>query len=383
VNEASRNERVRNGMTSMDSNRFGRDAVTGHGSRGVSEATFRQASMATGRMPSTTSKESFSPSGRAANPSSVRNTPPSSQRFFSGARGNGGTNTQGTRSFGNANTTDHAQSGFNNRNSGSFGRPSPQGQSQSGFQPGNTNHVNGSVQSSRPGWRTFTPPQSSGANRSEQGPNSNNRAMPNNTSRTFAAPSRDFSQGASSGALQGAPAQNRNSWQHFTPPAQQPNGAQHGFQPPTQASRGGSFNSYSRPTLNMRQPVVTPRGGSGGGYSNGSRPSYSAPTPSYSAPHPSYSAPRPSYSAPTPSYSAPRPSYSAPRPSYSAPRPSYSAPRPSYSAPRPSYSAPRPSYSAPRPSYSAPRGGGFSAPRGGGGGGGAGSRGGNGSGHSR
>jgi hypothetical protein len=70
------------------------------------------------------------------------------------------------------------------------------------------------------------------------------------------------------------------------------------FASPNSASRGGyggSSNSYNRSPLNMRQPIVTPRGGyneSRGGNSGG----YSAPRGGYSGG--SYSAPRGNYSAP-------------------------------------------------------------------------------------
>jgi hypothetical protein len=77
--------------------------------------------------------------------------------------------------------------------------------------------------------------------------------------------------------------------------------AQRQFDSPNSASRGGygaSSNSYNRSPLNMRQPIVTPRGGYsesrgyGGGYSapRGARNGggYSVPRGSYSAP----SAPR-------------------------------------------------------------------------------------------
>jgi hypothetical protein len=81
----------------------------------------------------------------------------------------------------------------------------------------------------------------------------------------------------------GSQGENHSSWQHLTPP--------------TSSSREGSsnsYNSYSRPPLNMRQPIVTPRGGSN---TYGSRPGGSNPYGS-SSPRGSYNAPRPSYSAP-------------------------------------------------------------------------------------
>jgi hypothetical protein len=80
--------------------------------------------------------------------------------------------------------------------------------------------------------------------------------------------------------------------------------AQRQFDSPNSASRGGyggSSNSYNRTPLNMRQPIVTPRGGynESRGNSAGNIRGYSAPRGAYSGG--GYSAPR-SYNAP----SAPR-----------------------------------------------------------------------------
>jgi hypothetical protein len=272
VDQAMSNERVRGGISSMAGSEFGRGAVSAH-QEPISEASFRQASMLAGKMPVTPSRESFSPSGRAANPSSFRNAPPSSQHFFnSGSR----TNAAGSRSSGNTSSVSNAARAQSvsggNRNAGSFERPSSQSPSQNvSATRGNTS---ASVQSSRPAWKTFTPPQSTGANRS-QGFDANNHATPNNDSArgTFAPESRQPSQATSSGAFHGGQAENRSSWQHFTPP--------------TSASRGSTSNSYSRHSLNMRQPIVTSRGGANG---------YNAPrssSPYGQSRGGGYSAPRP------------------------------------------------------------------------------------------
>ncbi|HXX44425.1 MAG TPA: DUF6600 domain-containing protein [Candidatus Acidoferrales bacterium] len=266
VNEAFRNDRVRNGFTSMDSNRFGRESVSGH--RGISESEFRQASMVSGKMPISPSRESYSPTGRAASASSYRNAPSASQHFFTG---NNRTNAGfGSRPSTTINNTARVQSGFGeNRGSGSFARsPSNTFESARG-------NSSGSVQSSRPEWHTFTPPQSG----------TNTRSITNN----------GYSRS---------------------------NDGNSGFRSSATAPRSGSSNprnnnSYSRPPLNMRQPIVTPRGGSGG--------SYNSPRGSYTQPREyNHSTPR-GYSAP--SYNAPRGGgysgggYNAPsRPSYSAPR---------------------------------------------------------------
>ena len=272
VNEAFHNDRVRSGMVSMNSNEFGRGAVHGVGTR-MSEASFRQASMVSGRMPISPSHESYSASGRAANPASFRNAPSSSQHFFSAA--GHGSNGFGGRSVNNNVSTRQSFGGNSNGNSRSF----------SGS---NENH--GAITSSRPGWHAFTPPQS-GGNRGETGNNSLSRGNA------------------------GAQSENRNGFERFGSGSQESNRgyqSDRSYTSPGSASRGGYSNSYShsysRPQLNMRQPIVTPRGGGNygnGGYGRGSYGGYSQPRGNYSAPRGNYSAPRGS-SAPRGNSSAPR-----------------------------------------------------------------------------
>jgi FecR protein len=269
INQAMTNDRVRGGISSMAGNEFGRGAVSPHQTP-ISSASFRQAALVAGKMPATPSRESYSPSGREANPSSYRSAPPSSQHFLSaGSRTNAeGNYGAGSRTFGSTGNVNNI----------------------------NASHTNPStsLQSSRSGWKTFTPPSSANVNRS-QSFDANTHALSNSSSThgTFAPESRQSSQGTSSGTVQGRQAENRSSWQHFSPPQS--------------ASRESSSHSYSRPSLNMRQPIVTSRGGSNGyafprspgsysgGYSNAPRNSgaynypraeiHSAPQPTYSAPH--------------------------------------------------------------------------------------------------
>ncbi len=241
VHDALNNARVRSGFVSMDSNRFGREPVYGHS--GISESEFRQASLVSGKMPLSPGRDSYSAASHAANPSSFRDAPSASQHFFSNTSRAGTTmNAQGSRSAGFANGTARVQSLGANRSGTSTPSPSV------GSTRGNGS---ASVESSRPGWRSFTPP--SGANRPSQGFGANQRSLPNNYSprSTYSLPERQ-PQGRQYGG---------------SPPS-------HAYRPPASAPRPGysnSYPSYSRPPLNMRQPVVTPRGGSG------SRPSYSAP----------------------------------------------------------------------------------------------------------
>lgn len=245
VDMALRNDRVRGGISSMQSDRFGRAAVSPHQER-ISAASFQRASLMTGKMPVSPARDSFSPSGRAANPASFRNAPSASQHFFNGsARANAG-------------ISNRQSSVANARGGSSFGA-----------------RGNASVQSSRPGWRSFTPPSGS----------STNRGSAVNSERG------GFEQ---SGSRQ---AESRSSWQHYTPPSgqSQTRGQSYGRgYEQSNGSRGAYYNSGSRPPLNMRQPIVTPRSSeSRGGYYGGRV--YSAPRGGY--PSGGYSA-RPSYSAP-------------------------------------------------------------------------------------
>jgi Family of unknown function (DUF6600)/FecR protein len=284
VNEAFRNNRVRSGMVSMRSNEFGRGAVHGVGTR-MSEASFRQASMVSGRMPISPSHQSYSASSRAANPASFRHAPSNSQHFFSAAG-------RGSNGFAGRS----ANNNVSGRESFSGNRGNSQARSFSNGGSGNR----GAITSSRPGWHTFTPPQSGGNRGSEaRGFSGNNRGETSNNS---------FNRGNSQ-----AQSGNRGGWEHFSPQAQQSDrGSNRSFSSPQSTSRGGYSNSYShsysRPQLNMRQPIVTPRGG-GNYYGNSGRNEYRG----YSQPRGNYSAPRGNYSAPRGNYSAPRGNYSAPR----------------------------------------------------------------------
>jgi hypothetical protein len=256
VNEAFRNGRVRDGFSSMAGNEFGRGAVSMRQER-IGADSFRQASVMTGRMPVNPSHESFSPSNRSVNPSTMRGGPAGSQRFFSGNRTGFAAGSEAVR--GNSGFGANRNAGFTN------GRGVENG-------PGSGSPANrGSVGGGTPGWRTFTPPPSGNRGSSTPERESSVRGFNNSSG-----PQRQFNS-----------------------PNISPNTASRG-------GYGGSSNSYNRPPLNMRQPIVTPRGGyneSGrggyGGVYNGSRGgSYGG----YSAPRGNggggNSAPRGSYSAP-------------------------------------------------------------------------------------
>ena len=231
INEALTNPRVRGGFSSMASNQFGRGAVSAH-QQAISEASFRQASMVAGKMSLAPTHASYSPTDRAVNPSTIRNAPPASQHFFTSPRSNTATRMQPSTGFNRpANSSSSAASREMSANRGG--------------------NAPTSVTSSRPGWRTFTPPPSA-TNRQEMGARSNSSGQTGNNAprSTFTPPTGNRNQQGQTG--------NQGGWQHFTPPS----------------SRGSNPSSNYRPPLNMRQPIVTPR--------------YS-PAPAYNAPRGGYS----------------------------------------------------------------------------------------------
>ncbi len=236
VDRAFNDEHVRNGFSSMRSNEFGNARVPTQQSR-IDAGSFRQASMMTGANPVSPSRQSFQSTERHANPASIPNRANGSQHFFSStARQNN--SFQAGSGAGNYNRGGSPASGIVNR--GPISRQTPN-QGQRGFTSPSSQQGQ-SVQSSRPGWRTFTPP-------SGQRGQSNGRVE--NGSRSFEG--------------QGAP-QSRSNYSRPAAPQQQQN---------QYNSRSGyNIGSSGRPTLNMQQPVVTPRGG--GSYSG--RPAPSTPS---------------------------------------------------------------------------------------------------------
>ena len=276
VNEASRNDHVRSGMSSMDSRSFGHGTVPAH-QTGMSAGEFRNASMVSGKMPVNPGRGSYSASSREASPSTIRSTASNSQHFYSPSRNNSGGTAQSSRGYGaTSNQRNNGYSGGNSRGNSGYSN------STRSAQP-NINGANrggASNSTARPGYRTFSPPSSSGANRgapntqsNTRGPTTNNPGnrggfgSPNSASRPYQPPN---TQSNTRGPM--ANPGNRGGFGA-------PNGGSRPYQGPNSAARGGyPGGGGSRPPLNMRQPIVTPRnggnsggsrGGSGGGYRGG------------------------------------------------------------------------------------------------------------------
>jgi hypothetical protein len=200
VDRASTDGRVRDGVSSMRADQFGRGRVPSQQAR-LDAGTFRQASMMTGANPVAPSRESFRPSDRAVGSSAIANRAATSQRFFTPRQG-------GATSF---------NRGVNPGSNGPAARPSM----------GNTQQQRGFTQPSSPsgsGWRSFTP---------------SNQSRINGSPRTM--------------EEQGAP-QSRLNYSRPSEPSGQPQSYTRG------SSSNPGYSGYSRPPLNMQQPVVTPRG---------------------------------------------------------------------------------------------------------------------------
>jgi hypothetical protein len=305
---------VSRGLSTMGAAHFGTA-----GARAVA-ATHEQLSgarMMTGNLPVVPTRASLSASGRAAAPSTIHNT--AAQHFF------GTQNTAHPQSF--EQQTAHLQQSLQQNHfapiqaggrsatgateargtSAAIGKPSAgataSGREASSFGNRNAGTQSGSAEGANRGaLKSFTPPS-------------------NNNARTQSGePERSMSPTNSMNRSQGTPATrsepNRSSWKPFTPPS-------HGSEPAARSgSTAGSFNrgnsgsywsrtapsysrsygsygrggsTYSRPQLDMRQPIARPRsyGGYGGGY-GGYRgtPSYGGSRGGYSGGYhgsPSYS----------------------------------------------------------------------------------------------
>ena len=271
LNAAQRDQRVRSGISAMDGNRFGREAVPGH-QQGVSAASFKQASMMTGKLPVTPSRESFNSTNKAAGASSIKTAQSSSRRFFSPAT-----------------PRNSVATATANRDRMSGGNSAPRTNTAAGARSSSAaNQTLGS------GTATSRTPPLPGPARMSGG---NSTARNNNAQRQFTPPSAQQNSPAQQRAqnyqpktrVQGSsPAPNaqgaRGGWQHFSPPPSRntqpvsPSQSPRQFQPPASASRGGSSHAVNRPPLNMNRPIVQPRGGypnaSRGGYPGASRGPY-------------------------------------------------------------------------------------------------------------
>ena len=281
----------------MSSNQFGRGRVPAQQQK-FDAGSLRQASVLTGAHPVTPSHESYRPSDRQVSAGAIPSRAGANQRFFSNARQGGspqgehvqGGVNRGGNPAGSQPQQNAARPGFHGFGPNNSSNANP-GNRQGGSNPGGNQPQQNAT---RPGFHPFSSNNSGNTNR---GPASEQSARPSQQNaqapRGFAPPSQQAPTSQST----------RPDWRTFTPPSHQsqpeaggrnfsiqggeqrrPNYSQPA-EPPRQYqnnSRGSSGSyGYSRPPINMQQPVVTPRGGgsyssprsapSGGGY--GGRPS--------------------------------------------------------------------------------------------------------------
>jgi FecR protein len=248
VDRAISDARVRDGISSMRGDQFGRGAVPRQQSR-FDANSLRQASVVTGGNPVSPSRESFHSTDRQVSPGAIPNRGTANQRFYS-SNARQGAQVQASRSQGNFNRggapanvqTPQNSSGpgyrtFGPGNSAEANLGNRQGGSDSrGNQPHQNiqsqPRVNSSQatqqQSSRPGWRTFTPPSG--------------QSQPTTGGRTYGSQPGEQSRPNSN---QGAPS-----------PQQYRNNSQGQYN----SRESSGVYGYGRPTLSMQQPIVRPRG---------------------------------------------------------------------------------------------------------------------------
>ena len=281
VNLAMHDPHFRGGTT-VSANQFGRGHMS---TQPMSHAQFQNARFSTGRLPVSPSRESFSASGRPAAASTTRNVA-QNQRFFS-ARGTTSTAMNGRSVNGqsmngrsmngrsmngrsmNGREGGGLRSGSNGSNSISNG--GYRGFNQGGERSSERSPVTRGNSTSGPGSR---PGYSGGSTPARESGNSNGgwqkfSPMPSRPSSGSARPSESGRPGGYSGRPSMGSQENRGSY--GSPRSSGPVSRSYG-------SQGRSYGGgYSRPPLNMRQPIVTPRsyggsyGGNRGGY-GGARP---------------------------------------------------------------------------------------------------------------
>jgi hypothetical protein len=274
VNLAYHNPNFR-GATSVSGREFGSGRMSAHV---MSHSEMQNARFSTGRLPVTPKRESYSASGRAGAASTTHNAS-LNQHFFS-TRGSAAASSnravangrESARVMNRPGSSSGANRGFERSSADrpSTARPSTDRPGQNSSVRSNSNAR--TSQSSNGGWQKFSPmtprsssPSSSPAMRGSAsgsrpsmggGPENRGSYSPSRSAspegRSYGAPSRSY---GSEGRTYSAP------------------GRSYG-------SEGRSYGSTSRPTLNMRQPIVSPRSYGGGSYGGArSAPSYGGGAP--------------------------------------------------------------------------------------------------------
>jgi hypothetical protein len=298
---ALNNPNIRRAITTMPADQFGKGMVRGFG-RGVDAATLRQGQMVQGTLPVVPTRASLMPGNRLASPSAIPSRAINNTRFYSkspapaaresfnqraaqiqqmvqqhnpAAASNLGAR-QGANStarFGNAGGA--AGTGFGNANRPGNANTRPMSPSTQG-------------QSGNSGWGRFSsrPPSSSPA-QGGQAPRSFTNSAPYSATRPQSATAGGNSQPRYATPQQGS---NQGGWQRFSRQSQPaPSTRSGGWNAPAPRAQysapswgrpssnpgGQSYGGYgSRPSLNIRKPIVVERStaprsyGGGGAYSS-------------------------------------------------------------------------------------------------------------------
>ena len=264
VNLAMHDANFRGGTTVS-----GREFGTGHMStQAMTHTQFQNARFSTGRLGVSPSRESFSASGRPAAASTTRNVA-QNQHFFStraaaaAANGRSAGNSHDVARPGNVSSNGGSHGGFERSNQGSERSSETRGNSNSAPRPGNSGGSTTARESgSNGGWQKFSPMPARSA--AESGRAESGRSGESTGRSSMGGSGERGSYGSSAGSNRGSASEGR------------------GYSP-----QGRSYGGYSRPPLNMRQPIVTPRSYGGGAYGGRSAPSYGGgrSAPSYGGGH--------------------------------------------------------------------------------------------------
>jgi hypothetical protein len=332
VHSALTNDRVRQGISSMSAKDFGRTSVPSQ-TRSINAATLRQASAMTGRLPAVPTKDSLRSVDRPASRSTIlsragdnqhfftKNMPPATSRTFNQQAAE-------TQKMVDSSRAEMSRSAASNSGSSrSDGRTSTQMQmgreTSSGTQSSGNNSRGSSSPtqngiSQREGWHSFSGQGATGTSRAGQPSQGQSSQKPALNSSTGQAPRGQFTPATPNNASNTPQKGNESGWQSFKPRSSSPssstsgasgrsaasgNSARPGWQSfPSSPRSGPSKSAYSRPPLDLHQPIVTQRSSSSygrnyggaprgqGSYrppSGGGRPGGSTPSPHSSGGHPS------------------------------------------------------------------------------------------------
>jgi hypothetical protein len=272
---ALNNPNIRRAITAMPANQFGKGMVRGVG-RSVDAATLRQGQMVRGTLPVVPTRASLMPGNRLASPSAIPSRAVNNTRFYSKSPVPARTESFNQRAAQiqqmvqqhNPAAASNLGARQGTNSTGRFGNAG--GAASGGF--GNAN---------RPGYTNTRP----------MAPRSFTNSAPYNATRPQSAPAGGYSQPRYATPQQGS---NQGGWQRFSRQSQPaPSSRSGGWNAPAPRSQssapswgrfssspgGQSYGGYgSRPSLNMRKPIVVERSTAPRSYGGGGGRGYSAPS---------------------------------------------------------------------------------------------------------